>query len=90
MNTVIYVLKSLVLVFLDVMQLAMLARAILSWFDRGESRISAFLFFITEPFILPVRRLCERMHWFEYSMLDVPFFMTMLLFTALQTLLSVL
>lgn len=89
LETVIFILKNLVLVFLDVMQIAMLARAIMSWIDRGEGTISGFLTFVTEPFILPIRRLCERMHWFEGTMIDMPFLLTMFVFMILQTLLSV-
>ena len=90
METVVFILKNFVLVFLDAMQIAMLGRAIMSWFDRGgEGKISAFLFFVTEPFIMPIRRLCERMRWFEGSMLDMPFFFTMIIFMVLQTFLTV-
>ncbi len=89
MEAVIYVLKNLVLVFLDVMQIAFLLRAVTSWFSRGEGGFSGFLIFVTEPFILPVRRLCDRMHWFEQSMIDIPFFLTMLVFMILQTMLTV-
>ncbi len=91
MDTVAFVLKNVVLVFLDVFQIAMLLRAILSWFDQGEpGTISSFLIFVTEPFILPIRRLCERMHWFEGSMLDIPFLLTMLIMMLLQTGLTIL
>lgn len=90
MEAVIYVLKSCVLVFLDVFQIALLARAIMSWIDRGEQgAISGFLVYVTEPFILPFRRLCEKFHWFEGSMIDMPFLMTMLTFMVLQTFLTV-
>ncbi|MBQ9760552.1 MAG: YggT family protein [Clostridia bacterium] len=89
METVIFILKNFVLVLLEVMQLAMLGRAIMSWFDHGEGTVSTFLTFVTEPFILPIRRLCERMHWFENSMIDIPFFITMIIFMVLQTFLSV-
>lgn len=90
MDTVVFVLRNLVLVFLDVIQIAFLARAILSWFDRGEpGTVSSFFIFVTEPFIMPIRRLCERMRWFEGSMLDFPFLLTMILLMMLQTLLTV-
>lgn len=91
MDALTFVLKNVVLVFLDVFQIAMLARAILSWFDQGSpGTISSFLIFITEPFILPIRRLCERMHWFEGSMVDMPFLLTMLIMMLLQTGLTIL
>lgn len=90
METVLYVLKNCVLVFLDVFQIAMLGRAIMSWIDRGEQgTISSFLTYVTEPFILPIRRLCERYHWFEGSMIDMPFLLTMIVFMVLQGFLTV-
>lgn len=90
METVVFILKNLVLVLLDVLQLAMLGRAIMSWIDHGEGTVSGFLTFVTEPFILPIRRLCERMRWFEGSMIDMPFFLTMIALMVLQTMLTVL
>lgn len=91
MDAITFVLKNIVLVFLDVFQIAMLVRAILSWFDHGEpGTISSFLIFVTEPFILPIRRLCERMHWFEGSMVDMPFLLTMIVMMLLQTGLTIL
>ena len=83
--------KNIVLVFLDVLQLAFLARAILSWFNRGEAgTVYSFFVFVTEPFLLPIRRLCERMRWFEGSMLDFPFLLGIFVLMLLQTLLTAL
>ena len=63
----------------DVLDLAMLIRAVLSWFDpMQDMKLSGFLYMITEPIILPFRKLCAKNHWFEGSPLDVPFFMALL------------
>ena len=89
-DTLIYFLKQTLLIVIDVLQFAMLARAILSWFDQtGESRISGFLYYLTEPVIAPIRALCTRMHWFEGFPLDIPFLITVLVLAVMQTLLSV-
>lgn len=89
-ETILYVLKHTLAVLLDVLSLAMLLRAIFSWFDQGEeSRFSGFLYMLTEPVILPVRRLCQKMHWFEGSPLDFPFLLTMILLSVFGVLLSV-
>ena len=89
-DTLIYFLKQTLLIVIDVLQFAMLARAILSWFDQtGESRISGFLYYLTEPVISPIRALCARMHWFEGFPLDIPFLITVLVLAVMQTLLSV-
>ena len=48
-----------------------------------------FLALITEPVIMPLRLLFERMGWFEDSMIDVPFMLTFILLLIVETVLSV-
>lgn len=68
---------------------AMLIRAILSLLMRGEeSTFSMLLFYFTEPFILPVRKILERFGWFQGTPLDVSFFLTTVLLAMIQTLLA--
>ena len=84
-DTVLNLIKNLILILTDVLQFALLARAILSWFVQDEeNKVSVFLLVITEPFILPLRKLFERMHWFERMPLDMPFLMTFFLLAVLQ------
>ena len=86
-----YFLKQFILIFIDVISFALLFRAILSWFDpMSDFRLSRFLYLITEPIILPVRRLCEKMNWFQGVPLDVPFTLTWVLLMIIQVLLSAL
>ncbi|MBQ9796198.1 MAG: YggT family protein [Clostridia bacterium] len=88
---VIYFVKQTVLALLGLLDFAMLLRAILSWFDQlGESKISMFLYAITEPLILPIRRLCNKMNWFQGTPLDMPFMLTLIVILVLQTLVEVL
>ena len=88
MEYVVYVLSRTILILIDILQLAMLVRAILSWIDpMHEWRISAFLYSLTEPVILPVRALCEKKHWFEGLPLDMPFMITWLLLSVIGTVL---
>lgn len=90
MAIAVYLIRTTAVVLISAIELAMFARAILSWFDQtGESRISMFLYAVTEPVILPVRKLCERMHWFEGVPLDIPFMLTWLILMVLQMLLGV-
>lgn len=73
-----YVIVQCVLIFIDILSLAMFVRAILSWFTMGEqTRIGTFLYVVTEPIILPIRALCARFGWFQGMPLDMPFFITM-------------
>jgi YggT family protein len=74
-----------VLLLLDVLDFAMLARALFSWFDpMREGRISTFLFMVTEPIIAPVRGLCYHKNWFQKTPLDVPFLITIVLLMLLR------
>ena len=75
-----YVIVQCVLIFIDILSVAMFVRAILSWFTMGEqTRIGAFLYVVTEPIILPIRALCARFGWFQGMPLDMPFLITMVM-----------
>lgn len=75
-----YVIVQCVLIFIDILSVAMFVRAILSWFTMGEqTRIGTFLYVVTEPVILPIRALCARFGWFQGMPLDMPFFITMVI-----------
>jgi uncharacterized protein YggT (Ycf19 family) len=90
-DLVVFFLKSFVNVIISLLQIAMFARAILSWFidPMNEGGIVAFLTALTEPVILPVRALCAKMHWFEGMPLDVPFLITVLLLAMIQSLIGI-
>ena len=75
--------------FLTVLLFAMLARALMSFFMMGEeSRLSMVLYYFTEPFILPVRKIFERLGLFQGIPMDVSFFFTTLLIGMVQVLLA--
>ncbi len=89
MAVAVYLIKNTAIALISVLEIAMLVRAILSWFDQtGESGVSVFLYTITEPVIFPVRKLCERMHWFEGVPIDIPFTLTWLILMVIQVLLE--
>ncbi len=89
MSVALYLIQQTAITLIGFLEIAMFARAILSWFDQtGESRISAFLFTITEPIIFPIRALCEKMHWFEGIPIDIPFMLTYLVLILLQALMG--
>jgi YggT family protein len=89
--TGLYVIVQCLLLFLDVISVAMLARAILSWVTMGEqSKLGAFLYVVTEPLIMPVRNLCNRFGWFQGLPLDMPFLITMVLMTLVSVFLQAL
>lgn len=85
MNSGVYVVMRCAVLFVDVISIAMLVRAVLSWlFVDGQSKLGAFLYVVTEPIILPIRALCERFGWFRGTPLDMPFFITAILLTVLS------
>ncbi len=89
MEIVVYMICRTALVLISAIELAMLVRSVLSWFNpTGEGRMAGFLYVVTEPVILPIRKLCQRFHWFERTPLDMPFMLTWLVLLVLQVLLE--
>ena len=75
-----YVIVQFVLIFIDVLSIAMFVRAILSWFTMGEqTKLGTFMYVVTEPVIMPIRALCNRFGWFQGIPLDMPFLITMVI-----------
>ena len=67
---------------------AFLARAIVSLFDmEGSSKLGQLLFVITEPFVIPVRMLFAKMHWFEGTPMDFAYFFASVFLILIRTLL---
>ncbi len=89
MNSGVYIVVSCVLLFMDVISIALLIRVVLSWMMQGEqSAFERFVYVVTEPIIMPVRALCERFGWFQGLPFDMPFFIATLLLLLLRLLLE--
>ena len=89
MTAAIYVIVQCLVIFIDIVSLAMLGRAVLSWFAAGgQSKIGAFLYVITEPVILPMRGLCNLFGWFQSVPIDMPFLLTMVVLSFAGTFLQ--
>lgn len=84
----IYVLVNFVLIFIEVLTFAMLIRAVMSWFTDGEGKFARFLYVLTEPVILPVRKLLVKMNWLQNSPIDFSFTITYLILILIEILLS--
>lgn len=91
MDVAIYLIRQTAYVLISALEICLFGRAILSWFDQtGEGKLSIILYTVTEPLILPIRRLCEKMHWFEGLPLDMPFMITWLLLMVIQAFMTAL
>ncbi len=87
MVQVLQIVSHVVILLLTAVQLAMLVRAILSWFPMDDNKFTDFLFGITEPFIYPVRLLFEKLNWFQNLPIDISFMVTYLLLSVIIMLL---
>jgi uncharacterized protein YggT (Ycf19 family) len=83
LQLVLALLQNTVCVVLSVLQIAMLIRAIMSWFPTESNKFENFLYMITEPLIMPVRLLFEKLNWFQGLPVDISFFVTYLILSLL-------
>lgn len=87
-NLLIYLLVSTVKVILGIEYIFFMGRAIYSWIFMGEdSVIGNFLYMVTEPFVVPVRKLLSRVEGLEDFPLDIAFWIASLLIIFLPMLL---
>ena len=89
MPTLVYFIVLLARTVVTVLRVAMFVRAVLSWFiDDEDSRLVRFLNLVTEPVIMPVRSLFERLGWFQNLPIDISFYVSYLLLALLQLMLE--
>ena len=77
------ILKGTVSVMLLTLQLAMTVRAVFSWFPIEPNKFITFLNIITEPVIYPIRKLFQKMNWFQNIPLDMSFMTTFMIISIL-------
>lgn len=80
---ILHIFTGTVSVILVTLQLAMTARAILSWFPIEPNKLTIFLNVITEPIVYPVRKLFEKMNWFQNIPIDMSFMATFMILSIL-------
>lgn len=80
---ILQIIANVVVILLSVVQLAMLVRAILSWFPMDSNKFTDLLHALTEPFIYPVRALFYKLNWFQELPIDISFMVSYLLITVL-------
>ena len=82
------ILIRLVAAVLRFFEFLMFARAIFSWFPQARSsKISDFLYSVTEPLIMPFRALFDRFSSMRMMPIDLPFFCTFLVILLLEEIL---
>ncbi len=88
---VVTIIKNIALALLSALDFALLASAILSWIDpMADGPLASFLYAVTEPIILPFRKLLEKKNWFVGFPIDMAFLFAVFTVLILQTLLEVL
>ena len=88
--TVFYILTSIIDVFLSITLFLMLVRVVLSWLPISDDNIiDEFVYTATEPFIIPVRILFDKFDIMNGLPIDIPFFVSYVILTFLQRLVSV-
>lgn len=88
MQYVLLVFQNVVVLILTVLQIAMLLRAILSWFPTNSNKFENFLYAVTEPLIMPLRKLFQKLNWFQGLPIDLSFFFTYLILSVLLVFLA--
>ena len=84
----IYVITHLVSIFLTILQFLMMLRAIMSWLPMDEdSKFANFIYMVTEPVIVPVRMLLDRLEWTHELPIDISFLAAFMLLSIIQMLL---
>jgi YggT family protein len=88
MDFVLYLIRSVVRIAVIALQLCMMGRAVMSWFQFDEeSPLYSFAVAVTEPVITPIRILLERFEFVASSPIDISFLVAFLLLSVLQMLL---
>ena len=83
-----YIVSATVRFLIAAIQFLMLARAIISWLPFEEDHpLVTFLYSVTEPVIMPVRAVIDRLGLFEGMPIDISFLITFMLLSVLEMLL---
>ena len=84
MTIALYILRTVVTVGLGAVLACMFLRALSSWIPalRG-GMLDTLTYAVTEPLIIPVRALLERIEWVRNAPIDVSFFITFFIISIL-------
>ena len=80
-----YIVTATVSFLIAAIQFLMLMRAIISWIPFEEDHpLVTFLYSVTEPVIMPVRAVINRLGLFEGLPIDMSFLITFMLLSVLE------
>ena len=83
-----FFLQRIALLALSALDLLMLVRVILSWIPFSDT-LADLTYSLTEPVILPIRKLFEKFGFDESALpIDIPFFVTFLLIGLVESLIA--
>ncbi len=88
MDNLLFLVKAVIYTAIGALQMAMFARAVLSWFPGVGGRFEEFLYTITEPIIEPVRMLLDRFESVAGLPIDISFLVTFILLSVIQSMLG--
>ena len=88
MNEISSVIGLICVAVVDILLWAMLIRAVMSLFTDGGA-VFSFVYSITEPIVIPVRKMFEKFNFASAMPIDISFMITYLLLSLLSTLLKV-
>lgn len=88
MDNLLFLVKAVIYTAIGALQMAMFARAILSWLPGVGGRLEDFLYTVTEPFIEPVRILLDRFESVRNFPIDISFFITFILLSIIRSMLG--
>ena len=81
----IYVVVYFAVLLLKAVSLCMLARALLSFFELNpENKLVKLLYAMTEPAVIPIRKLFYKKNWFADMPIDMSFTFAFLLISLLE------
>lgn len=81
----IYIILMTAVILIDVITAAMFIRCIISWFlGEMDNKFTRLLLAITEPALMPLRKLFVKMNWFQQTPLDMSFIFTWMLLSLLE------
>ena len=87
----IYVVVNFAILLIKAISLCMFARALLSWFELNpENKLVKLLYAMTEPAVVPVRKLFVKKNWFADIPIDMSFTVTFLLIYLIEVLMETL